>query len=68
MMHAKHAGLTRALKGRSKAHPGFHAVQQQIANRQGVSMARAGAMLAAGTRRAGASARRANPRLARVKG
>jgi len=52
----------------AKAHPGFKAVQSQIAKRQGVSAKRAGAILAAGTRRASASAKRANPRLKRVKG
>jgi hypothetical protein len=52
----------------SKLHPGFAAVQAQISRRQGVSMDRAGAILAAGTRRAGAKARAKNPRLNRVKG
>lgn len=52
----------------AKAHPGFKSVAAGIAAKQGVSQARANAMLAAGTRRAGAAARRANPRLARVKG
>lgn len=51
-----------------KAHPGFKAVQAKIAKKQGVSMERAGAILAAGTRRASAKAKRANPRLKRVKG
>ncbi len=49
-------------------HPGFKAVQKSIARKQGVSAARAGAMLAAGTRKASAKAKRANPRLKRVKG
>jgi hypothetical protein len=49
-----------------KAHPGFKAVQSRIAQRQGVSEERAGAILAAGTRRAGKAAKRANPRLKRV--
>ena len=52
----------------AKAHPGFKAVQNRIARKQGVSPARAGAMLAAGTRRASAGAKKANPRLKRVKG
>jgi hypothetical protein len=52
----------------AKAHPGFKAVQSKIAARQGVSKERAGAMLAAGTRRAGPAAKRANPNLKRVKG
>jgi hypothetical protein len=47
---------------------GFKANQRKIARRQGVSMKRAGAILAAGTRRASAAARRRNPRLNRVKG
>jgi hypothetical protein len=52
----------------SAAHPGFKAVQGKIARQQGVSQDRAGAILAASTRRAGASARRKNPRLNRVRG
>jgi hypothetical protein len=51
-----------------KAHPGFKSVQGSIAKREGVSKERAGAMLAAATRRAGAKAKKANPRLKRVKG
>ncbi|HLL28953.1 MAG TPA: hypothetical protein VKT73_15055 [Xanthobacteraceae bacterium] len=49
------------------AHPGFKAVQGQIAHKEGISMANAGAILAARTRKAGAAARRRNPRLNRVK-
>jgi hypothetical protein len=49
-------------------HPGFKNVAAGIARREGVSSGRAAAMLAAGTRRAGAKARKANPRLNRVKG
>ncbi len=49
-------------------HPGFKAVQASIAKKQGVSKARAGAMLAAGTRRASPAAKRANPNLKKVKG
>jgi len=49
-------------------HPGFKAVQGKIAAREGVSKERAGAMLAASTRKASASAKKANPRLKRVKG
>lgn len=55
------------LRRMSAAHPGFKNVQAKIARRQGVSLKRAGAILAAGTRRAGAAARRKNPRLNRVK-
>lgn len=48
-------------------HPGFKAVQKQIARKQGVSMKQAGAILASSTRNASASAKRANPRLKKVK-
>lgn len=51
-----------------KAHPGFKAVQQKIAKKQGVSMERAGAILAAGARKASKSAVKANPRLKKVSG
>lgn len=52
---------------KKKAHPGFKAVQAEIAAKEGVSKARAGAILAASTRRASAKAKRANPRLRRVR-
>jgi hypothetical protein len=52
----------------AKKHPGFKAVQKKIARKQGVSMERAGAILAAGARKASPAAKRANPRLKRVKG
>ena len=55
------------MAGKKKAHPGFAAVQKKIAKKQGVSMERAGAILAAGTRKASAAAKRANPRLKKVK-
>lgn len=51
-----------------KAHPGFKAVQKKIAAKQGVGMERAGAILAAGARKAGKKAVKANPRLKRVAG
>jgi hypothetical protein len=47
---------------------GFKANQRAIARRQGVSMDRAGAILAAGTRKASAKAKKRNPRLKKVKG
>lgn len=50
-----------------KRHPGFANVQSQIAKRQGISRERAGAILAAATRRASPAAKRANPRLKKVK-
>jgi hypothetical protein len=48
------------------SHPGFKAVQKKIAGKYG--MAAAGRILAASTRKAGSAARKANPRLNRVKG
>ncbi|MGH7869779.1 MAG: hypothetical protein ACREP9_19645 [Candidatus Dormibacteraceae bacterium] len=52
----------------NKAHPGFKAVQARIAHKEGVGKKAAGAILAAAARKAGAKAKRANPRLNRVKG
>lgn len=51
-----------------KAHPGFKAVAAGIAKKQGISKDRAGAILAAGARKASKSAVKANPRLKRVSG
>jgi len=51
-----------------KKHPGFKAVQGKIAKKEGVSEKAAGAILAASTRKASAKAKKANPRLKRVKG
>jgi hypothetical protein len=51
-----------------KMHPGFKAVTKKIAAKKGVSKKQAGAILAASSRNAGAKAKQANPRLARVKG
>ena len=51
-----------------KAHPGFKAVQKKIAAKQGISMERAGAILAAGARKASKKAIKANPRLKKVSG
>jgi hypothetical protein len=52
----------------SKKHPGFKKVQAKIAKKQGISKERAGAILASRTRKASKKAKRANPRLKRVKG
>jgi len=52
----------------AKTHPGFAAVQAKIAKKQGVSKERAGAILAAGARKASAKAVKANPRLKKVAG
>lgn len=51
----------------AKAHPGFKKAQQRIAQKEGIPMERAGAILAASTRGASARAKRANPRLKKVK-
>ncbi len=53
---------------KKKAHPGFAAVQARIAKKQGIPKERAGAILAAGARKASKSAVKANPRLKRVSG
>lgn len=52
----------------SEEHPGFKAVASKIASRSGVSQERAGAILAASSRKASAAAKKKNPRLRRVKG
>ena len=51
-----------------KAHPGFEAIQNKIAKKQGISKERAGAILASGARKASKKAVAANPRLKRVTG
>lgn len=52
---------------RGGAHPGFNAIASRISARQGVPAAEAAAELAASTRGASAGAKKANPRLKRVK-
>jgi hypothetical protein len=49
-------------------HPGFKAVQKEIAAKEGYSEERAGAILAARTRAASPAAKKANPALKHVKG
>lgn len=49
-------------------HPGFKKAQASIAKKQGVSKKAAGAILAAGARKASSKAVKANPRLKRVSG
>lgn len=49
-------------------HPGFKAVQASIAKKEGISKKRAGAILASKSRKASGKAKKANPRLKRVKG
>jgi hypothetical protein len=53
---------------KNKKHPGFKAVQKQIAAKQGIPMENAGAILAARSRMASSAAKKSNPRLNRVKG
>jgi hypothetical protein len=52
----------------TKKHPGFKAVASSIARKEGVSKKRASAMLAASSHRASGKAKKANPRLKKVKG
>lgn len=52
---------------RSRAHPGFAAVQKKIEG-EGYSEESAGRILASKTRHASKAAKKANPRLKRVKG
>lgn len=47
---------------------GFKANQRRIARRQGISMKRAGAILASASRKASPAAKRRNPRLKKVRG
>ena len=51
-----------------KKHPGFAKVQERIAEREGISEDRAGAILAAAARKSSAAAKRANPKLKKVRG
>jgi hypothetical protein len=57
-----------AKRKKAKKGMGFKAAQSSIARRQGVSKERAGAILAASTRRASPAAKRRNPNLKKVKG
>ena len=51
----------------SKVHPGFKAVRNKISNSEHLSKKAAGAILANATRHASKSAKKANPRLNKVK-
>nr|DAO76753.1 MAG TPA: hypothetical protein [Microviridae sp.] len=48
-------------------HPGFKAVAKGIAKRENIPQKQANAILAASSRRASSAAKKANPRLKRVK-
>ena len=52
----------------AKKHPGFKKAASMIAKKQGISTERAGAILAAGARKASPAAKKANPRLMKVSG
>lgn len=53
---------------KAKKGMGFKKAQQQIAKKQNISMERAGAILAAGARKASPAAKKKNPNLKKVKG
>ena len=55
-------------KAKAKKGMGFKKAQQQIAKKQGIGMERAGAILAAGARKASKKAIKANPNLKKVSG
>lgn len=52
----------------SKAHPGFKAIQERIAKKEGIPIKNAGAILAASSRNASAAAKVKNPALKKVGG
>jgi hypothetical protein len=49
-------------------HPGFAAVQDEIAQKEGIPKENAGAILASRSRAASAGAKKRNPKLNKVKG
>ena len=51
-----------------KAHPGFKAVQNSVAKKEGVSKKEAGAIVASAARKASPAAVKANPNLKKVSG
>lgn len=60
--------MTRGKPGEKRKHIGFEAAAEKAAEGYGGDIERGRAAIAASTRRASASAKRANPRLKRVKG
>lgn len=56
------------MAAKKKAHPGFKAVANKIASKEGVSKERAGAILASAGRKASAKAKKKNPALKKIKG
>lgn len=70
LINKSHLEIVRKSLGDHKMaskHPGFSAVQSSIAKKSGVPKKAAGAILAASTRNASAKAKKANPRLKKVK-
>lgn len=61
-------GTARGTYMKSKAHPGFKAVQAEIAKKQGIPMKNAGAILASASRKASPAAKAKNPALKKVMG
>jgi hypothetical protein len=57
-----------AKKKATKKNPGFKAVQEKIAKKQGISKERAGAILAASTRKSSPAAKKKNPAMMKMKG
>ncbi len=53
---------------KKQKHPGFKAVQKEIAAKEGIPMKNAGAILASASRGASPAAKKKNPMLKRVKG
>lgn len=53
-------------KGMVKEHPGFKAVAKSIAEKQGLPIERANAIVAAGARGASPAAKKKNPNLKKV--
>lgn len=51
----------------AKKHPGFEKIAEKIAHKEHISEERASAILASATRKASPAAKKANPRLKRVK-
>ena len=52
----------------ANAHPGFKAVAEKVAGKEGLPYGRAAAIIAASSRNASKKAHKENPRLNRVKG
>lgn len=52
----------------AKKHPGFESVAKRIASKQGIPMDNARAIVAFSSRNASPAAKRANPRLKKIKG